>query len=120
MARFDSEERADFEFGHGTETQFKKVVCPNCKSGRTVNKNWYSGICKRCNKYFNEKQSLSIEQANEWFDTSDHIISPEFIKLKEGMEKRAYDFRDKQIKLRKEGKVLSHEPDGKPRKWGKK
>jgi hypothetical protein len=112
MARFN-EDRAPLEF---TKPSSQKVllVCPNCKYGRFLSKNTVGVICISCEKYF--KSSESLDSA-EGMVNSSKPISPEYIKFREEMERKAYDYKEKVMDKRKRGDIRSHEPDNKPRRW---
>lgn len=87
----------------------KIIGCPHCKNGINVSQNIIGFICSTCNVYIRESEFISESECHNIISLN-HIINPDFIKLKDGMEKRAYDYADKQAKLRKEGKVRTFEP----------
>jgi len=114
MANF-GDERAPLEFTKPSNRQ-KVAVCPKCKNGISVSINCVGLICSNCKCYYSYKDSLSESEMVSMINNTP-IISKEFIKQKGASEIRANEFRKKQIKLKKEGKVRSHEPGGVPRKW---
>lgn len=117
MARF-LDDRAPLEFTKPS-SQPKTVVCPSCKYGQIVGKNWYSGECPNCRKYYNEKQSLDIsEMIDEASKTkSAGIVSGDYIKLREKVEKQAQDFKKTTAERKAKGIQRTHEPGLKPRDW---
>lgn len=117
-----TEDRAPLEFTAPRKKQMV-VVCPECKAARSVSVDCVGLICK-CGNYFSTKDSLPESEAESVYN-SIGTINKEFTKLKANMERKAYEWRDEQLKKRKTGKTRSHEPigdDGKvqQRKWGRK
>ena len=114
MPRF-LDDRAPLDMGHGSNKR-KIVGCPHCKNGRYVNINWVAGICGVCGKFFSVENSLSEDKC-EGFVNQLRLIDKGFTKLKGEIEKKAYEWKDEQLKKRAAGNVRSHEPGGKKRNW---
>ena len=99
------------------------IVCPHCKGARNVSIDCV-GISCRCGNYFPTVDSLQLEKAEYSYDTV-REINKNFVALKDDMERKAYQWKDKQIAKRKKGKIKAHEPmnpDGtmKKKTWGRK
>ncbi len=107
-----NDERAPLEMGTGSK-KMQVLVCPHCRYSRTTSINTVAVTCGNCKKYFSASDSLKPEDAVGTLDT---YISPNQVrvKLKEKMEKEAYEWRDAQQAKGNLG-VKSHEPDGKSR-----
>ena len=112
------DDREPLEMGQGSKKK-NLLVCPNCFSGRYASVNTFSLECGNCKKYFRASDSASKEQCNDLLNNSENV-SPEYVKLRTGVEQRAENYRQKQAILRKDGKVKSHEPGFAKRDWGKK
>ena len=99
------DERAPLEFTK-VSSKTKLWVCPKCKLGRHVSLNTVGVICNGCRTYITSENAL--------LDGEERMLSvpinEELIKQKGAMEKKAYAWRDEQIKKKKAGEMPSHEP----------
>ncbi len=108
----------------GTGTNKTMVlVCPGCKCSTTVKKTCIGVVCAHCKQYYSANKSLPEDQAVMSSDRT-NAVDEKYVKFRMDAEKKAYDWRDKQMQKRKVGDILHHEPrdsDGKYQKkdWGK-
>ncbi len=108
MTRFLSEDRAPLEFTKPSNRQ-KIVGCPNCKTARSVSINWAAGICSNCKTYFNLETALDEKECESYLNQN-VPIDKEYTKLKAKMEKDAYDYKEKVLDKKAQGKLRKHEP----------
>lgn len=116
MTRFLAEDRADLDFTKPSAKQ-KTVVCPKCKTGQSVGKNWIAGQCVYCRKVFKELESLSKNEMERFGQKSLPEPNPTKMKLKGKLEKQAHEYKEKVKRQEQKGTRKSHEPGGKPRNW---
>lgn len=107
MARF-GEDRAPLEMTKSSSRQ-KILVCPHCKTARSVSINTAGIICRRCSKYFNSDNSLPENEA-EFMLNNSRAPDPDHVKFRDGMEAKAYAYKDKVNKQRRNGTFRTHEP----------
>lgn len=110
MSNFLGEDRAPLEATSISKKQMI-VVCPNCKTSRSVSVNWWSSICSNCGKYFNKDNSLDESEAESTLNQN-VPINKDFTTAKAKMEKAAYEYKDKVMEQKRQGKLRKHEPDG--------
>lgn len=112
MARF-LDDRAPLEFTKPSAVQVL-VVCPKCKTGRTVGKNTYSLVCSRCNTYFKVEDGLPKLEMENLINTKTTGASAEYMKFRTEQENKAENFR---TKVAPKHKNVTHEPGLNKRKW---
>jgi len=107
MTRF-GEERAPLELTKASNKQ-KVLVCPHCQAGRHCSTNTVGLVCSGCKKYFSADDSLDESMAD--MINQSKPINTVFTALKGDMERKAYEFKDKQDKERESGiPRRRHEP----------
>lgn len=86
----------------------KVWVCPHCKLGRHVSLNTVSVICSGCRTILNDENVLLNSEDRMLVNP----INEAFVKQKAEMEKKAYAWKDEQVKKKKDGTMRTHEPRG--------
>ena len=110
------EERTPLEMGNGSSAS-KIYVCPHCNVGQFRSKNFFSGSCISCRKYFRASDSRSEDEMIDLESPTIIPINKAKVAQKAYMEKMAYEFKDTTNQKRRDGTQRSHEPDGKARRW---
>lgn len=113
MTRF-LDDRAPLEYTKASTIQII-VVCPHCKVGQSVGKNWYAGECVGCKKVFNKNNSLSEDEMKKIVSGRCEIVSPEYLKMRTDMHSKAETYKTNVLDKQSNGVLLSHEPDGRNR-----
>lgn len=115
MTRYLSEDRAPLEFTKPSKKQ-KVVGCPYCKKGRSVSINWVAGICSGCNSYFSIDMAIDEKDCDNFLNQN-VPVNKEFTNMKAKMEKDAYEYKEKVLDKKKQGKLRKHEPGGDDGYW---
>ena len=95
----------------------KIAVCPHCKTGQHRGKDFFSGTCVNCKKYFNIHDSLSEDEMVGYNSPTKIPVNKALTAQKASMEKKAYDYKESVLDKVRTGQQRSHEPDGKARTW---
>jgi hypothetical protein len=87
------------------------LVCPKCRAGKIVSNRTYGIICAEGCGYFSKENSLQKNEAIKIEGIGRvGLINKTVVEIKADWEKRAYEWKDEQLKKRERGEVLSHEP----------
>lgn len=120
MTRF-GDDRAPLDMTRVSSVQVIRV-CPNCKVGNQVGKNWYAGNCRNCGKMFNADKALPIEEMEGDVQVaSQNPIDKVKTGIKADMEQRAYAYAEERNQMKRDGgqrkrhhkSVLNRHFDGK-------
>lgn len=117
MARF--EDRAPLECTKSSSKK-KLYVCPHCKTGQYKSVDWFSGTCSNCKEYFNTVIALmgsAMKRLSESTKLAQKSMNNLGTVTKEGMERKADEFKNKVKNQIADGTQRSHEPNGKKRRW---
>lgn len=101
MARF-GDERAPLDMTKSSSVQVIRV-CPHCKRGNQVGKNWYAGVCRNCGKIFNADKALSIKRMEgDVSVASQNPIDKAKTGIKAEMEQRAYAYAEERDQMKRD------------------
>jgi len=79
---------------HRTSKIYTK--CSYCETIHSVNENVVGMVCNNCGKYFAVVKLESTPEISG--KKTPHIKNTKLVKFRDGMEKKAYAWRDKQLK----------------------
>ena len=100
MARF--EERAPLDWTKPSKVQVIRV-CPHCKCGNQVGKNWFAGDCRECGKMFNADQALPESEMEGFQVVQLGTMDPAKTKMKGEMENRAHEYAQEVNQMKQDG-----------------
>lgn len=99
---------SSLEMGTGSKKSKKcRVKCPNCYDVRLRSINCIGVICATCNKYFSINANMQDVDCGtvDRGGLSVHVVNKELVEFRDGMEEKAYAFKDRQLKRKENGQA---------------
>lgn len=102
---------SSLDFGVPKSKKLCWFICPYCDNVMQINIRTVGILCNECKRYCSisdEKRLTSLQFIDAQFlhtHDSPHVPNRELLKFRNGMEERAYIFKDKQDAKRKAGEA---------------